>query len=80
MWFPFQDESIRRIQAQLLVHVIKNTDGGWKLSSDMITILALAFEDCYLAGAKRTDAKAVAELTGCDLELARQVILEMRQK
>jgi len=55
---PFNDAGIDRIKAKLLVHVLKASDGGYKLSFDMIKILAIVYEDCIIPG----DAQVMAEV------------------
>lgn len=53
------DESVERIKALLLVHEIKASPGGYKLSFEVILWLALNFEDAYLPGDAQTMAAAI---------------------
>jgi hypothetical protein len=47
------------IKARLLVEAIKRSPGGFKLSMEMIVILAICYEDCYLPGPKQVHPEAV---------------------
>ena len=58
------DEEIIRIKARTLIHAIKNSPGGYKLSMEMITILAIHFEDCFLPGEAQATEDAIRHVTG----------------
>lgn len=44
------DDSIERTKAKLLIHAIKGSPGGYKLSFELTLWLAINFEDAYLPG------------------------------
>lgn len=52
------DDSIERTKAKLLIHAIKGSPGGYKLSFEVTLWLALNFEDAYLPG----DAQSMAAM------------------
>jgi len=54
--------SLDRVDAIVLVHHIKESPGGWKLSMEMIAILAVAFEDCYLPGDTRVKEETLQKI------------------
>jgi hypothetical protein len=52
------DDSIDSVKAKVLIHAIKSSPGGWKLSMEVTLWLAVTFEDAYLPG----EADAMREL------------------
>jgi hypothetical protein len=58
------DEEIIRVKSRMLVEAIKNSPGGYKLSMEMITILAIHFEDCFLPGEAQATEEAIRYVTG----------------
>jgi hypothetical protein len=52
------DDSIEHVKARVLIHAIKRSPGGWKLSMELTLWLAFNFEDAYLPG----EANAMREL------------------
>jgi hypothetical protein len=52
------EDSIEHVKASLLIHAIKQSPGGYKLSFELILWLAANFEDAYLPG----NAQAMGEL------------------
>lgn len=55
------DDSIERIKAVLLIHAIRSSPGGYKLSDEMVRWLALHFEDCYLPSNAPAMAKMIED-------------------
>lgn len=58
------DEEIIRIKSRYLVEAIKSSPGGYKLSMEMITILAIHFEDCFLPGDAQANEEGIRRATG----------------
>lgn len=51
-------DSIEHVKAVMLIHAIRSSPGGYKLSNEMVLWLATHFEDCYLP----SDAPAMVEM------------------
>lgn len=52
------DDSIEHVKAVLLIHAIRSSPGGHKLSNEMVLWLATHFQDVYLP----SNAPAMAEM------------------
>ena len=50
------------VKAQLIVHTLKNSPGGWKLSMETIVILGVCFEDAILPGEAQGDPAMLEQI------------------
>lgn len=62
---PWRDEDIARIKAMLLVHAIKASPGGYKLSNLTLMWIATHFEDAILPGNAQAMFDLIHEVTEC---------------